>query len=136
MQADRDGAREGDKILIETDVRGMANPEKKLRLVLVEEEIHFVGGNRLRFHHQVVRAFPGGVDGVAVTKKRFSATAEVDLSTLRKGLTDYLDTYAANERPFLRVDRPMDFHGLRVIAFVQDDKTREILQAVQTEVNE
>jgi hypothetical protein len=30
----------------------------------------------------------------------------------------------------------MDMHGLRVIAFVQDDTTHEILQAVQVNVTE
>jgi hypothetical protein len=130
--------RNGDKIMIEATVKGMADPgpDKKLRLVLVEESIRYVGSNKLRFHHQVVRAMPGGVDGVALTKKKISSTNEVDLAALRKGLNGYLDDYAATVRPFPRPNRPMDFHGLRVIAFVQDDATREILQAVQVAVNE
>ena len=29
-----------------------------LRLALTEESIHYVGSNKLRFHHHVVRALP------------------------------------------------------------------------------
>ena len=33
-------------------------PKRVLRLALTEESIHYVGGNKLRFHHHVVRALP------------------------------------------------------------------------------
>ena len=85
---------------------GLKNPGKdmKLRLVLVEETIRFVGGNKLRFHHQVARAMPGGADGVAVVQPRMTTKNEVDVAGVRKDLTAYLDAYAANpaNRPFPR----------------------------------
>ena len=46
----------------------------------------------------------------------------------------YLDEYAKNERPFPYVVRPLEMKDLKVIALVQNDKTREIVQAVQIEV--
>ena len=50
--------RSGDKIAITVNVAGLANPgtDKKLRIVLVEETVRFVGQNRVRLHHNVVRA--------------------------------------------------------------------------------
>jgi hypothetical protein len=126
------------KVQIQAQVKGLddAGKDKKLRMVLLEESIRFVGGNKLRFHHQVVRAMAGGPDGFAVTTPNFSKTAEVNLVSLRKDWNLYLDDYAANKRAFPREARPLEFNGLRVIAFVQDDSTKEILQAVQVEVHE
>jgi hypothetical protein len=128
--------RMGNDIAIQTEVAGLDNPGKdiKLRLVLVEETIRFVGVNHLRFHHQVVRAMPGGADGVAVMNPTLSVYNSVDLKNLRKQLISYLDNYQETMRPFPQPGRPLDFHGLRVIAFVQDDSTKEILQATQVEV--
>jgi hypothetical protein len=130
--------RVGDKIEIEATVKGMPDPgpNQKLRMVLVEESIRYTGSNKLRFHHHVVRAMPGGVEGTVVTKKRLTTKAEVDLAGLRKDLTAYLDNFAAKVRPFPYAARPLDLHGLHLIAFVQDDDTREILQAVQVDVKE
>jgi hypothetical protein len=130
--------RSGDKIHITAGVTGMNSHGKdvKLRLVLVEEHIRYLGGNKLRLHHQVVRDMPGGADGVAVTKATMTMNSEVDLKQLKKELNDFLDDYAAAKRAFPRVARPMDMHGLRLIAFVQDDTTHEILQAVQVNVTE
>jgi hypothetical protein len=129
--------RKGDVIKINADVSGAKNAgqDLKLRLVLTEESIRYVGGNKLRFHHHVVRALPGGVDGVAIPEDTLSNKAEVDLGQLRKQWTAYLDDFN-NKRPFPRADRPLDFHHLHVVAFVQDDASKEILQAVQVEVTE
>ena len=45
----------------------------------------------------------------------------------------YLDEFS-KDRPFPYAIRPLDLKDLKVIALVQNDKTREILQAVQIEV--
>jgi hypothetical protein len=128
--------RHADKIEISAGVDGLAHPGKdvKLRLVLVEEHIRYLGGNKLRLHHQVVRDMPGGADGMTVSKGPAKVT--VNLHDLRKDLNAFLDDYAATQRAFPRVARPMDLEGLRVIAFVQDDATHEILQAAQVNVTE
>jgi hypothetical protein len=126
--------RDGDTINIAVEATNADGDDMKLRLLLVEENVRYVGGNQLRFHHQVVRAMPGGADGVAVNDKTFKHAATVDLAEVRKNLNKYLDDYAANTRPFPRADRPMEMKGLRVIALVQNDKTREIAQAVQIDV--
>jgi hypothetical protein len=127
--------RAGDKIDIAVDVAGGNGDEMKLRIVVVEENVKYVGSNQLRFHHQVVRAMPTGAEGVAVKDKSFKHTTAVDLTGVRKNLTKYLDDYAANVRPFPKADRPMDMKSLKVIAFVQNDSTKEIVQAIQLEID-
>ena len=128
--------RQGDKIDIAVEVANGDGEDMKLRLLVVEETVKYAGSNGIRFHHQVVRAMPGGADGVALKDKAFKHTATVDLADVRKELTKYLDDFvAANpNRPFARPDRPMDMKAVRVIAMVQNDKTGEIVQTMQIEV--
>lgn len=128
---------QGSKIDITVDVSDLAEPgkDKKLRLLLVEETVRYVGGNGLRFHHQVVRAMPGGPDGFALTEKASKRSVSVDLKDVRRDLASYLDDYASR-RAFPNSSRPMDLKNLRLIALVQDDSTREILQGLQIELPE
>lgn len=126
-------SRTGNKLDISVEVAGADGADTRLRLLVVEENIKYVGGNRLRFHHQVVRATAGGADGVAIKDKAFAHTATVDLSAIRKDLTKYLDEFAQT-RPFPNPARPLDLKALRVVVLVQNDKTKEIVQAAQIEV--
>jgi hypothetical protein len=130
--------RVGDIVNIDAQVTGLNDPgkDKKIRLALVEESIRFLGVNKIRFHHQVVRALPGGAAGIAAMNPTTPVRATVDLGDLRKKLIAYLDNYARTTRPFQQVARPLDLQHLRVIAFLQDDKTHEILHATQVEVVE
>jgi hypothetical protein len=126
--------RSRDKIDVSVDVTGVDQEEDlKLRLVVVEDIVKFVGGNGVRFHHQVVRAMPGGVAGVAVNGKEIRHTAQADISDIRGGLDKYLTGYA-EDRPFPQPGRPMEMKHLKVIALVQNEKTLEIVQATQIEV--
>jgi hypothetical protein len=79
---------------------------------------------------------PGGVDGMAIREKSGSQTAEVDLAELRKKLNAYLDDFEKGGREFSNPDKPLALKNLRVIAMLQDDGNKEILQAVQFEVPE
>jgi hypothetical protein len=127
--------RTGDKISINVDVDGVKDPGEKikLRVLLVEEKIKYVGGNGMRFHHQVVRALPGGAEGTAIKEKSFKKTVDFDVAELKKILTKYLEEFNS-ERPFPNPDRPMDMAHLKVIALVQDDATGEILNATEFDV--
>lgn len=128
--------RKGDAIDISVDVAGLSNPspDKKLRILLAEETVRYAGSNKIRMHHNVVRDFPGGVAGKALTDESSKHAASVNLGGLRGDLTKYLDAFQATGKTFSNPARPMAMEHLRVIAFVQDDATREILQAVQVEV--
>jgi len=130
--------RAGDTITFKADVSKLSAPAEstRLRLLLVEESIRFVGSNKIRFHHMVVRAMPGSPAGIALPKADNQHTASVNLAELRQDLTKYLEDYNANgpRAPFPQPQRPLDFKGLKAIALVQDDKTGEILQAVVVDV--
>jgi hypothetical protein len=128
--------RTGDKLAINVEISGAAGDDLKLRLLVVEETVKYAGSNGIRFHHQVVRAMPGGADGVAVKDRSFKHVASVDLGEVRKSLTKYLDEYVAENptRPFARPDRPLAMKDVHVIALVQNDKTGEIVQALQIDV--
>ncbi len=129
-------ARKGNQIDIDVTVSGLkdAGSSKKLRILLVEETIRYEGSNKIRFHHHVVRAFPGGVAGRALTAKDSKHRASINLDQLRGDLTKYLDDYEATKRPFPNPERPLAFQNLRIVAMVQDDATQEILQVTQIAV--
>jgi hypothetical protein len=130
--------RKGDKIDLKADVSDLAavGENVRLRFVLMEEVVAYAGGNKQRLHHHVVRAMPGGPVGFALKGKTATQTASVDLAALRKTLTDYLVKYDEEQGEFPNDDRPMAFQKLKVVALIQDDDTRQILQAVQVDVPE
>jgi hypothetical protein len=101
--------------------------------VLIEEKVEYVGRNKLRSHHHVVRALPGGVKGMALSEKNTQHAASINLDEVRKDLVKYLDDYGS-KKPFPDAKRPLDLKNLKVVAFVQDDATREILQGVQVDI--
>ncbi len=105
-----------------------------LRFALTEETVRYAGGNGVRFHHHVVRAMPGGVKGFAVTKKEMEQAVVVNADEVRKELTKYLDDFAKEQAEFPRPDRPLGLKNLKVVAFVQDDATGEVLNAAQIDL--
>jgi hypothetical protein len=130
--------RKGDQIAIQAEVADLKKTGEKvrLRLVLVEDVVAYAGTNGQRLHHHVVRAFPGGVEGFALTdKKAEKKTATVALAEISKKLNEYLEA-AGKKRPFLDEDRPLGLKHLKIVAFVQDDENKEVLQAAQADVPE
>lgn len=128
--------RNGSDISVKASVSDAAKTGEtvRLRIFLVEDHVRYKGGNGLRYHHCVVRAALGGVNGVAVTKKSLDHGAKINLNDLRTKWNQYLDDFAKNEEEFPRPDRPMSFKNLRIVAFVQDDDSSEVLQAAQFDV--
>jgi hypothetical protein len=128
--------RKGTKVQINVTASDvMANGgDLRLRVALIEEQVAYTGANKVAEHHHVVRTFAGGVDGEKVVQgKPLTKTLTVDLDAVRKGLREYLDK-TNKDTPFPNKDRPLDLKKLRVVAFVQNDATREVLQAVQADV--
>lgn len=126
--------RKGDVVTIETSAsltEAVKGPVR-LRLALVEDLAYYRGRNGQSFHHHVVRAMPGGAKGFDVDKS-IEKTLTVDLGTLREKLKAYLDDYA-KENPFPDAQRPMRLRDLHVAAFLQDDTTHAVLQAVRVPV--
>lgn len=120
----------------------------RLRLALVEDSVDFVAPNGIRKHEMVVRNMPGGPEGIAADQGRLKFTGTIPLASLRKDLVDYLDRY---EQQFdLRFappelieqlsngvfpQKPLELKPLHFVAFVQDDATRDILQAAAVPVS-
>ncbi len=127
--------RKGAKVEVKVQVSDLeeTGEQMRLRLALVEESVRYTGGNKLPTHHAVVRALPGGAAGVALTEKALTHTASVDLDSVKKAIQEYLAD-VEKEKPFPNKERPLELKKLRVVAFVQNDKTREVWQAVQVEV--
>ena len=127
----------GPRIDIKADIAGL--PEIKgdvrLRLALVEEVVSYSGGNTLTTHHCVVRGFAGGPAGLALKEPSTSKTATIDVDELRKKLNEYLEKFAKDE-PFPSKDRPLEMKKLRVVAFVQNDDTKEVYQTAQVPVTQ
>ncbi len=124
-----------DKIDIKAEVSDLKDTGEsvRLRFVLVEEKVDYTGGNRLPAHHCVVRAMPGGAKGFALKDKTAKQNVTVNLADLKKELTKYLDDFCKEQSVELK-ERPMEFKNLRVVALVQDDNTREVLQAVEVKL--
>lgn len=131
--------RKGDKIEIKAEASDIEKPGPKvrLRLVLVEERLRFSGPNGMRYHHRVVRDMPGGAAGLAIKDKSAKQSVTVDLAELRKKLSATLDSYSRkNQDPMPPGRRPMEMKDLYVVAFVQNDEGKEVLQATQVKVTE
>lgn len=105
-----------------------------LRFALAEERVRFAGASGVRYHHMVVRAMPGGVKGVPLTKKEHEQSVTIDPEAIKGELTKYLDEFAKKEAPFGKPDRPLALRNLKVVALVQNDATKEVLHAVQVDV--
>ena len=112
----------------------MPGEKMMLRFALAEERIRYVGGNGIRYHHMVVRSMPGGIRGFPLAKKSMEQSVSFDPAEVRTNLTKYLDDFVKNQAEFPRPDRPLDLKNLKLIAFVQNDATREVLHAVQVDV--
>lgn len=106
-----------------------------LRFAVVEPRVRYAGGSGARYHQNVVRALPGGGKGFPLTKKQTEQTMNVNPDEIRAALTKSLDEFAKNDGEFPRTCRPMDLKNLKVIAYVQNDSTGDILQAASLDLD-
>ncbi len=132
-----DVQRTGDKIAAQAEVADLTKTGDRVRLrfALVEDVVRYPGPNGQRLHHHVVRSFLGSVKGYALLEATATKKVTGNLADVKKSLNDYL-TRTAKDNPFPGDDWPLNLKRLKVVAFVQDDKSKEVLQAVQTDVPE
>ena len=120
---------------------GEKSKEKKekskqaLRLALTEESIRYVGGNKLRYHHHVVRAFPGGTEGKDLTDGKGKVDVTLGLGALKSKIETYLSDFT-KKIPFPHPLPEIKLENLAVVAFVQDDNDKSIIGAVSVPVNQ
>ena len=152
LELDLKGRLEGGTLHFQATVRGPGDlpvEGHKLHLVLAEAEVHYTGFNGVHFHRNVVRkmmpdaggsplaaqpateAEPNGEKPALLAEVRGSLA----LSEVEKGLTAYLDAFQQQSgRRFQERVEKIDPRQLRLIAFVQNDKTRQVLQAAIVDV--
>jgi thiol-disulfide isomerase/thioredoxin len=108
----------------------------KVQILLVEKEIRHLGENGIRFHPMVVRALGGekgeGYKIDANGKGTFHAS--FDLEVIGQDIRKQLDEYEAKGHrgetfKFSAKKDQIDRGDLAVVVFVQDDKTKHVLQA-------
>jgi hypothetical protein len=113
------------------DPEGVGN--LRLRLALAEEEVDFLAPIGIRQHHMVVRAMPGGAAGIGPTDGKFRYNESLDLGQLKQKLADYLNVIESGAKIDFPA-KPLTLKPLRLVGFVQNDKTKEILQVVSVPV--
>ena len=105
----------------------------RLRLLLAEDGVQFQARNGIRVHDMLVRSMPAGVMGVGVKGGKLGFEGDVDLAALKKELSDYLAAFEKG-RNYEFAKKPLELKRLRLVAFVQDDATRKVLQATVVDV--
>ena len=114
----------------------------KLQIALVENRLRYSGENGIRFHPMVVRNMAHSGDGFAVEPGTgWTVQYAFDLPAISAGLKTYLDAYEkSNDRfgpiTFIQEMDKINPADLSVVAFLQDTKTKHILQAAYTPVSE
>lgn len=125
----------GGKIQVSARAAGLKKfPEDvKLHLALAEDKIRYSARNGIRFHEMVVRAMPGGVEGIDPDNGQLSWSGEIDLAQLKAELGKYL---AKKEGDFAMQfdDKPLELGELHLVGFLQNEDTSEVLQAAAVPV--
>jgi tetratricopeptide (TPR) repeat protein len=109
----------------------------KLQILLVEEMLSYSGENGVRFHPMVVRSIGGAnYGGFTVDRSAPAAVDHVfDLAQITDETQKYLDEYEKTRvqtQPtfaFSRKPVAMNSGNLSVVAFLQDEKSKKILQS-------
>jgi hypothetical protein len=105
----------------------------RLRFALVEERIRYPGTSGVRLHNHVVRAFIGGAGGQQLNRKEVTHSASINLAQLRRTLGEYLDGLAKKDGVQSPI-KPLELRRLKVIAWVQDEESKQVLGAAQADV--
>jgi hypothetical protein len=123
--------------------RGIASSDRTVRLqiALVEIEVSYSGANGLHFQPMVVRNLAGDGPGkgfVASGEAPMTKSVDFDLPAITADNLAYYDWYKADlkkrtngavEGSFRDQKHVMDPAKLAVVAFLQDEKTKAVLQA-------
>jgi tetratricopeptide (TPR) repeat protein len=116
---------------------GATARDLKLRVALVQESVEYTGGNGWQEHRAVVRQLIGSPGGIPLNAGKAAQQSSVDLGELSAMLNSYLEDFEKNPPERFKDRKDFKFSakknefagGLSLVAFVQDEKTKEILQA-------
>jgi hypothetical protein len=113
----------------------------KLQIALVEEKLRFTGENGIRIHPMIVRSMAGeNANGFALAEKPEAISWRFDLNAITQELKKALDDFEVTRKAtdgytFVEKKHVIDPSQLSVVAFVQDEKTKKVLQAVSVRIN-
>ncbi len=112
-------------------------PDLKLRIALTENHIRYTGENGVRFHSMAVRSL---VSFSLENGPSSRLEHRFDLKKISTALNEYLDHFENNSErfgkfSFLEKKHLMDPNHLGVVAFLEDTKTKNILQAVRFDLS-
>jgi thiol-disulfide isomerase/thioredoxin len=134
----------GGSVKVTASVDGMKSESKdlKVQVLLLEKEITYSGENGIRYHPMVVRAMGGAKDDGFPLDPAAPASVEQawDLDRISASLKTQLDEYEAKGHrgssfKFIEKKYQIDRGNLAVVVFVQDAKTKHILQAAFADLN-
>ncbi|MDX6405704.1 MAG: hypothetical protein QOH70_3159 [Blastocatellia bacterium] len=134
---------EGDRVKANVTVDSVtaASKDLKLQIALTEDELRYTGENGIRFHPMVVRSLAGkDSSGFALAAAGpTSIEWTFDLKAMSDQLKKYLDTYEQQGHrgdtfTFSEKKFQIDPNNLSLVAFVQDMKTKIVLQTVYLKV--
>jgi len=131
------GDGDGIRASVTVDKVTAASPDLKLQIALTEDELRYTGENGIRFHPMVVRSLAGkdsqgfALTAAGPTNIQWTFDVKAISDQLKKYLDSYEqqghrgDTFTFSEKKF-----QIDPNHLSLVAFVQDMKTRTVLQTV------
>ncbi|HUI58485.1 MAG TPA: hypothetical protein VLY04_26115 [Bryobacteraceae bacterium] len=134
----------GNTVKVTAAVDGVKSESKELKVhvLLLEKELHYSGENGIRFHPMVVRAMGGkNDDGFSLAPGEAASFEQSwDLDKVSAGLKAHLDDYEAkghrgNSFKFMEKKYEIDRGNLAIAVFVQDAKTKHVLQSAYIDLN-
>jgi thiol-disulfide isomerase/thioredoxin len=135
LSAARKGARVSARAVVDEVAREWM--DLRLHILLVEGKLRYTGENGVRFHPMVVRSMAGAdAPGLSIKSKGPETfTWDFDLNEISASIKQHLDAYEAgghrgNSFTFVEKKYEINPEDLLVTAFVQDEKTKVILQSV------
>lgn len=142
--AKTDGGKVKVDIKISPALKGKTVKGTSLHIALAERSVDYTGGNGVSKQIFVVRHLVDGAEGspVTISGAPLSVTKSIDLAGVEKSIKKYLDdptkdpSWRGSSAPDWRA-RPDNInpHNLAVVAWVQDNATKNILQAFYTNVS-
>jgi len=127
---------EGEELVVEavaTDFPEDQASNLRLRLAVAENRVHFTAPNGLREHDFVVREMLGGAKGTGVKSGRLTYSLRMPFADIKQHLTDYLAQFEAG-RDYTFLVKPLKLEELSLVGWVQNDETKEVLNAALTPV--
>lgn len=136
-----DAGLNGGNVKVSAAVDGVKSDstDLKVQILLVEKEIRHLGENGVRYHPMVVRAIAGEkAEGFTLQPKgKGTFDAAFDLDAVSKALKAHLDDFETKRGGGFKFSAKRDQINradLAVVVFVQDDKTKHILQAAYVDL--